>query len=89
MKNFEKIEHETLDFDQHCLKYPSITVASGHGVYTQKCFIPYTHETTKVVYFVNGENGDSYGQYATLDEAIAQHEFIKSLPLAERRKYDV
>lgn len=38
--------------------------------YVERHLIAQNYETAKVVYFVSGNNGDEFGQFPTLEEAL-------------------
>ena len=87
-KTYETIEHKPLSFDDHCKMFPTQRLYSKNGVHIDKCFILYSDEITKIVYFVGGDNGDTYGQ---LPFEVAARELayrMSELPIEERRKYD-
>lgn len=89
MKHYEIIRHRKMLFDEHSKCFPSETIKKQGGVYVQKCIIPYCHETSKVVYFVNGINGDSYGQYTSKGDAMERLEYLLTLPELERHGEDL
>ena len=88
-RNFETIRHEEhMSFDEVNSMYPSERIKEKNGVYINKCYIPYTAYSTRIVYFVDGTNGDSYGQVDTKQKALELFELLVSLPTEERGLYD-
>lgn len=59
-----------------------------NGVYISKSYIPYTHTSSTIVYFVSGSNGDEYGQFTNKKSALKKARKMAKLSLQERRKFD-
>lgn len=88
-KTYEVIRHEKMLWDDHCKAYPSQKLFEENGVYVNKSFIPYCYETTKIVFFVSGTNGDEFGQYETAEAAINKAKEMAQYPEKLRRQFDV
>jgi len=86
---YQFIKHNFATFDEQNKMFPSERIVESDGVYIQKNFIPWDHESVTVVFFVDGANGDSYGQFPTLEKACVKFAEVLSLPKTERRKLDV
>ena len=88
MKKYSIIYHrEELNFDQHCKLFPSEIIEKYRDIEITKQYIYYSPQETKIVFFVD-ENGDHFGQYATIEEATERFNFIKSISKEERKKHD-
>lgn len=59
-----------------------------NGVYVDESLIPWDHTSCTRVYFVSGTNGDEFGQFPALGEAMVKARAMSSLSQAERRKFD-
>lgn len=58
------------------------------GVQVYLTYIPHTYTSCTKVYFVSGDNGDEFGQFATEEAAMVKAQWMLSLTKDERRKYD-
>lgn len=63
-------------------------VSHADGVYVARQSLGYTYTTSSVVYFVSGDDGDEYGQFAEEWKALARARFIRSVPRERRREHD-
>lgn len=88
MKQYERIIHAKMNFDEHCKMFPIETIKANKDVRVTKSLIPYCYETSTIVYFVDGTNGDSYGQYATKQEALERYNYLIKLSDEDRRNED-
>lgn len=59
-----------------------------NGIQGYTTFIPWDYDRVQIVHFVSGNNGDEYGQFVTIEEAITKARFMASVPVEERRQYD-
>jgi len=55
---------------------PSKEIYRNGSIYISKNVIPQTHTYAIYVYFVSGDNGDEFGQFATAEEAISKAKTI-------------
>lgn len=88
MKKYEIIRHEKMNFDQHCIAYPSQVIAEKDEIYISKSMIMYSYEETKIVFFVDGNNGDNYGQYTNQIDAQDRFNYLLNLSTNDRKKED-
>jgi len=63
---------------------PSELFAHNRGVEIRLVHIAYDHTHTKSVYFVDGDNGDSYGQFNTIEKARVK--FAQMIKLTEKER---
>lgn len=59
-----------------------------NGVYAYLFFSPYCEYYVTEVYFVSGSNGDEFGQFATMAEALTKARQMAKLSESERRAFD-
>lgn len=88
MNKYLKIRHRSMTFEEHCLCFPTEKIRGTKNIKVSKHYIPYDYETTKIVFFVDGTNGDSYGQYPTEKEALERYEYLKTLSLEDLKRED-
>lgn len=89
MRPFETITHAPLTFDEHCKMFPSERILSRDGVTVTKYVIAYSKEVSKIVYFVDGTNGDHYGQYASKEDATNKFKLMVGMKPESRSKFDI
>ena len=59
-----------------------------NGVKLTKHYLAYAEKDVSLVYFIDGTNGDHYGQFPELNQALDRFHFLKKVPENERRQYD-
>lgn len=64
------------------------TFFEENGVYAYLCFTGYDEYRVTEVYFVSGTNGDEFGQFPTMIEALEKAVKMASLYQEDRRKFD-
>lgn len=67
----------------------SNNIINNKGVSVDLVSIPLDYDgNCESTYFVSGNNGDEYGQYKTLTEALTIYNNIVELSIEERKKHD-
>lgn len=89
MRQFETITHAPLTFDEHCKLFPSERILSRAGITVTKYIIQYSKEVSRIVYFVDGTNGDHYGQYASKGDAMDKFKIMAEMKPESRSKFDI
>jgi hypothetical protein len=88
MKIKDERGYELVSYTGDHLKLPSKTHLTVEEIDVDEMLIGQTSTLAAKVFFVGGHNGDSYGQYPTLEEAIAKLKLVLSVPKAARLRFD-
>jgi len=70
------------------LKNPSVEHFHKNGVEVLELLLGYDHKFSKRVFFVQGDNGDSFGQFPNLKDALDHAGAMANLSEEQRHKYD-
>lgn len=76
-----------LPSEEHQYTPPGIFY-QNNGVYAYLSLVPYDYNHVTVVYFVSGTNGDEFGQFKNIEDAIKRAREIAGLSQSERRLFD-